>query len=185
MDLSEIRQHINRIDAQMKGLFLERMSFAAKVAEEKRCTGGSVFVPEREREILQMRQKDVGPELAMECRACFGQLMGISRTYQYAKLAGVCSRAGEIPDRPGAVDIVFSCGEESGGFASALNAISLGGLLVLACSAGREGEGSLRCKLRLEGDFSQELAKAAVLQILEEADGAVLIPVDDTGANVP
>ena len=103
MDLSEIRQHINRIDAQMKGLFLERMSFAAKVAEEKRCTGGSVFVPEREREILQMRQKDVGPELAMECRAFFGQLMGISRTYQYAKLAGVCSRAGEIPDRPGAV----------------------------------------------------------------------------------
>ncbi len=28
-------------------------------------------------------------------------------------------------------------------------------------------------------------SKAAVLQILEEADGAVLIPVDDTGANVP
>ena len=177
MDLSEIRQRINRVDDQMKEMFLERMSYAALVAEEKGRTGGSVYVPEREQEILQMRQLEIDPEFVPGCRAFFGQLMGISRTYQYAKLAGECAGANEIPEGEMELEILFSCGEGGGFFAAALNAVSLAGLLVRSCSAEQGAQGRLCGTLRLAGDFSKELAKGAVLQILKEADEAVLQPV--------
>ncbi len=174
MDLDEIRQQINRVDDRMRELFLERMACAAAVAEEKRRTKGRVFVPEREQEILRMRRQGVQPELEAECTAFFKQVMGISRTYQYAKLAEESELLCGLPDGQGEVSLTFFCGTESGYPAAALNAASLAGLLVSECSAVQSLPGEMSCKLRLAGDFSQKTAQAAVLQILEETQGAVL-----------
>ena len=55
MTLEEIRKQIDAIDTQMKPLFLQRMECARYVAEEKEKTGGNVYVPEREREIIEKR----------------------------------------------------------------------------------------------------------------------------------
>lgn len=176
MDLNEIRQRIDRVDDRMKELFLERMDYAAEVAEEKKRTGADVYVPKREQEILERRQQDVERRLAPACRAFFGQLMGISRTCQYARLkegsallSGLCGGEGEAR-------LTFACGPYSGYPAAALNAAALAGLLVTECSAVRDLKGRLRCDLRLAGDFSKELAQAAVLQILKETEQARLLP---------
>ena len=55
MGLDKIRQEIDRTDAQLKGLFLERMDLSRQVAEEKIRTGGAVYAPEREQNILARR----------------------------------------------------------------------------------------------------------------------------------
>ena len=51
-DLNDIRRDINAADTQLRELFLRRMALALEVAENKARSGGKVFQPEREAEIL-------------------------------------------------------------------------------------------------------------------------------------
>lgn len=177
MDLEEIRQNINRVDAQMKDLFLERMEYSAQVAGVKKQTGGSVFVPGREKEILRLRLQGVSEEYALECRAFFRQMIGISRTYQYTKLAEGEERLSALPEGNGKAVLEFSCRADSGMLATVFQAAALAGLLVEETAADRGPEEMLHVTLGLAGDFSKLPARAAVLQILEETEEAVLFPV--------
>ena len=183
MDLEEIRRGINQVDEQMKELFLERMQYSARVVEAKKQTKGTVFVPEREQEILRLRKEGVEEELVRECRAFFKQLMGISRTYQYSKLSEGDERLAGLPDEEGKVTLEFRCGRKDGELSSVLNAVVLAGLIVeemtvSECSAEYAQEEWLSCRLRLAGNFSGMLAKAAVLQILEEMKEAVMLSAE-------
>ena len=47
-DLSEIRQDINRVDEQIRALFLERMDLALQVAQTKVETDDKIYKPDRE-----------------------------------------------------------------------------------------------------------------------------------------
>ena len=53
MDLSEIRQQIDGIDQELVRLFCQRMSLSAQVADYKKANNLPIFVPARERAILQ------------------------------------------------------------------------------------------------------------------------------------
>lgn len=130
MDLEEIRQKINQVDERMKALLLERMGYSAQVAEAKKQTGGSVYVPEREEEILRLRLQGVPAEYALECRAFFKQMIGISRTYQYAKLAEGQERLLALPDGEGEAVMQFACSAEDTQLSAVLNAAALAGLMV-------------------------------------------------------
>ena len=177
MDLEEIRQNINRVDAQMKELFLERMEYSAQVAAAKKQTGGSVCVPGREEEILRLRLQGVPEEYALECRAFFQQMIGISRTYQYTKLAEGEERLSSLPEGNGKAVLKFSCQADSRMLATVFQAAALSGLFVEETAADRGAEGMLHVTLGLTGDFSRLPARAAVLQILEETKEAVLLSV--------
>lgn len=194
MDLEEIRQSINRVDEQMKELLLERMAYSAQVAEAKRRTGGSVYVPEREEEILRLRLQGTPEEYALECRAFFQQMIGISRMYQYTKLADGQECLSALPEGNGRVVLEFFCDKRGEMLASVFHAAALAGVTVEELSASgcqkadldgkfgpgeasdRVQEGMLHVRLGLTGDFSEIRARAAVLQILEETQGAVLLP---------
>lgn len=84
--LEKVCQEINIIDEQMKELFLKRMLCAKKVAQIKEKTGGDVFVPEKETQILQKRTKDIVPELKEEYIVFLKHLMSICRKYEYQLL---------------------------------------------------------------------------------------------------
>lgn len=82
MDLNEIRQQIDTIDSQLVGLFVQRMTLSAQVADYKKANGLPVYVPTRERAILQKVSQEAGPEFEKDARILYSTLFELSRGYQ-------------------------------------------------------------------------------------------------------
>lgn len=85
-DLQDIRMDINRVDAALKDLFLERMQYVRQVMEYKRATGTPVKNHGREAEILRAKLEGV-QEFREEARAFFKSMIEISCKYQEEQLA--------------------------------------------------------------------------------------------------
>ncbi len=82
MDLSELRNNIDRIDSDLVQLFTERMDIAAQVADYKKANKMPIYVPARERAILQDVAEKAGPEMANYTRVLYSMLFELSRSYQ-------------------------------------------------------------------------------------------------------
>ena len=82
MDLTEIRQEIDKIDDQLVHLFCERMNLSAQVADYKKEHNLPIFVPGRERAILQSVAEKAGPEMDNYTRVLYSMLFELSRSYQ-------------------------------------------------------------------------------------------------------
>lgn len=171
MDLDGIRKNIDEIDGRMRELFLQRMELSRQVMEEKKKSGAPVYAAQREQEILNLRAKGAGEELDWACRAFFSQLTGISRLFQYAGLAEGASCLRGLPAGEGEARIRFSRGKSAGKLAACLNAAEWAGL---SARQVRDAETDGACRIALSGDFSSGLARAAVLAILSEQEGAGL-----------
>lgn len=85
MTLEEVRKHIDRVDTEIRGLFVERMGLADQVARIKAQTEDAIYKPERETVILEKQSKDMDPHLVKEYRALVKRIMEISRKYQYGR----------------------------------------------------------------------------------------------------
>jgi len=166
MGLDDIRQKIDAVDTQMKKLFLERMELAYQVVETKKQTGGKVYVPEREKEIIANRSKDVDAEYIAEYKALIKQMMAISRTYQYSQLEDA-QKMLKLPEGVGEVTVTIPMTENGENIAVCMNAILLAGLQMCEMQTVEKENGKV-CKMRVQGDFSKTKAKAAILMITEE-----------------
>ena len=82
MELKELREEINAIDAQIEDLFQKRMDVSAKIAEYKKANNLPTRDPKREEEILDKHAKSVRPELSIYVYEFFEKLMQLSRDYQ-------------------------------------------------------------------------------------------------------
>lgn len=118
MELSQIRQKIDALNADLLRLFEERMRLCAQVASYKQENGMEVFVPSREVEILNRVRADASPELAEYDVSFFNCLLALSRQYQAELLhldaapgipAGIqTERLRLIPLEKGAAPAVYS-----------------------------------------------------------------------------
>ena len=91
MDLSEIRQQIDGIDQELVRLFCQRMNLSAQVADYKKANNLPIFVPARERAILQKVAELAGPDMENYTRVLYSMLFELSRSYQ-------SKRNGEMSD---------------------------------------------------------------------------------------
>ena len=82
MDLKEIRNSIDAIDDQLVHLFCQRMALSAQVADYKKTNNLPIFVPARERAILQKVADLSGTEIANYTRTLYSTLFELSRSYQ-------------------------------------------------------------------------------------------------------
>ena len=82
MDIHELRTKIDQIDDSLVRLFVERMDIAAQVADYKKANNLPIYVPAREREILQSVAQKAGPEMANYSRVLYSMLFELSRSYQ-------------------------------------------------------------------------------------------------------
>ena len=82
MDLKEIRSKIDEIDDSLVELFVKRMELSAQVADYKKANNLPIYVPAREREILQEVATKAGPEMANYTRVLYSMLFELSRSYQ-------------------------------------------------------------------------------------------------------
>ena len=82
MDINELRQQINGIDEELVQLFVRRMETAALIADYKKENNLPIYVPAREREILQEVAQKAGPDMANYTRVLYSLLFELSRSYQ-------------------------------------------------------------------------------------------------------
>ena len=98
MDLHEIRNEIDAIDNQMVKLFCQRMALSAQVADYKKANNMPIFVPARERAILQNVANQSGPELENYTRTLYSTLFELSRSYQSKRNSAVSPLFEQITD---------------------------------------------------------------------------------------
>ena len=82
MEISELREKIDAIDTELVRLFTERMGISAQVADYKKERNLPIYVPAREREILQSVAEQAGPEFGNYTRVLYSMLFELSRSYQ-------------------------------------------------------------------------------------------------------
>lgn len=87
MDLSKLREELDRIDGQIVKLYEERMEYCSQVADDKIETGRNVLDKAREEEKLRKVRALVHNECnAHGVQELFEQIMSMSRKLQYSKL---------------------------------------------------------------------------------------------------
>ena len=87
MDLSELRDKLDRIDEQIVGLYEERMAICSEVADYKIQTGRKVLDKTREEEKLRAERALTHNDFnAHGVQELFEQIMSMSRKLQYNKL---------------------------------------------------------------------------------------------------
>lgn len=87
MDLSKLREELDRIDGQIVKLYEERMEYCSRVADYKIETGRNVLDKAREEEKLRKVRALVHNECnAHGVQELFEQIMSMSRKLQYSKL---------------------------------------------------------------------------------------------------
>ena len=82
MDLSEIRSQIDGIDRELVDLFCRRMALSAQVADYKKENNLPVYVPARERAILQQVAQQAGEDFEKDARILYSMIFELSRGYQ-------------------------------------------------------------------------------------------------------
>lgn len=82
MDIAEIREQIDSVDNEIVQLFKKRMALSAQIADYKKEHNMPIYVPAREREILQDVAEKAGPEMANYSRVLYSMLFELSRSYQ-------------------------------------------------------------------------------------------------------
>lgn len=86
MTLDDLRIIIDKIDNEIKELFLQRMKTAEEIAENKNKTGGKILKPDREEEVIRRLTEDLDGEVKLAYTSFLKKVMEVSRTFQYRKM---------------------------------------------------------------------------------------------------
>ena len=175
MTLAEIRKEIDRIDPQIKALFLQRMEAAKHVAEVKYAAGDEIYKADREAEILARLSEDVAPELKIEYTAFVRKMMEVARKYEY----------GLIYDwNPEVVQSILAEAKESGNGYVKMELVrpnQLNGLSVILTMIGdygfhlkdikvlEESQKEVRFGLVIHGNLQDEAMKKLLYQLSKES----------------
>lgn len=82
MDINELRKQIDAVDTELVKHFVKRMELSAQVADYKKANNMPIYVPARERDILQDVAEKAGSEMANYTRVLYSMLFELSRSYQ-------------------------------------------------------------------------------------------------------
>lgn len=89
MDLTDLRQKIDKLDDELVRVFVQRMEVAAQISDYKKEHNLPILQPARERSKLQDVAEKAGPEMANYTRVLYSMLFELSRSYQSKRSATV------------------------------------------------------------------------------------------------
>lgn len=175
MSLEKIRAEIDRIDSQIRSLFLRRMEAAAQAAEVKAKTGDPIWKPGREAEILARRLPEVPEEIRAEYEAFLRRTMEVSRAYEYGlifdrdpeaaeRCIGDSGILGEQED-PSVISLRLRLPEAAGGSAALLSVLPSRGYDIISMEKDT-AEGTVRLILR--GDSRDPAVRKLLFQLSRE-----------------
>ena len=96
MELTELRERIDRIDADLVRLFTERMALSGQVAGYKKEHNLPALDASRERQKLAAVRAAAGEQFAQPASVLYGTILDHSRAYQDGLLLGPSELAGKI-----------------------------------------------------------------------------------------
>ncbi|MBR5498403.1 MAG: chorismate mutase [Clostridia bacterium] len=96
MDIIELRQQINEIDAQLTELFNKRMGVSLEVAKYKTENNMPVLDKARERELLERVAGMSQEQIANYTRLLYADILSLSRSYQHKIINGDSPLTAEI-----------------------------------------------------------------------------------------
>lgn len=183
MTLDDARIEIDRIDTQIKPLFLERMQCAEGIAAIKAETGGDVFAPDRERAIIERRTAGVDETFHQEYEAFLVYLMSVSRRHQYGVLTAMqenvltalLQAAGysEVPVH-NCVEISFVCSKAANRFSLFVDMAALNDVPI--CNLHVDGQGDrLQVNMTLEGNVQYDGMRRLLCQLGKEAEALRIV----------
>lgn len=86
MTIDECREGIDRIDRQMLALLNERALLAQIIGDEKKMTNQPIFVPEREKAVLnRLKEENTGPLSGKAVETIFKAVIGEVRALEMTK----------------------------------------------------------------------------------------------------
>lgn len=181
MALDEIREKIDKIDNEIKALFAQRMDCAKEVAKAKSITGGDVFVPDREKVIIDKRSEGVAPDIKNSYITFLKHLMSVSRQYQYGILknmqeeiiSSLKNNLGEIKSH-NKVNISFQCQKNNTNLNLYINIIVLNNINISHMEIKSE-DNLLLCDLTLEGNIEESNMKTLLCQLAKESENFKLL----------
>ena len=177
MDLNSVRKAIDKIDSQIKPLFIERMSCAKRVAEVKAQNHDEVFVLAREQEIIAQSSVGVNPEIQDEYIEFLRNLFSISRHYQYGLLKDVQQEViGAALAKSGCkasknhtmVEIAFTCFSKPDNFTNICNIVALGNIPIKKLESENIADHQ-QVKMLLEGNIQNAVLRQVITQIAKES----------------
>lgn len=178
MTLSDVRVEIDSVDSKIKPLFLTRMVCAEHVADAKKATGGDVFVPEREKAIIEKRADDVDKGMRTEYVTFLKHLMSVSRRHQYMRLTDMqqqvldaaLAKAGlDAAQKHSKISIRFECSPAAGSLNLFVNMAELNGLPVLHMSVEMGADGVQQVEMTVGGSLDNAETRAFLCQVGKEA----------------
>jgi len=98
MDLKDLRNQIDDIDGQLVELFAKRMQVSSQVAAYKKENNLPIYVPAREREVLQEVARKAGPEMSNYTRVLYSMIFELSRSYQKKQNTNITALYEKITD---------------------------------------------------------------------------------------
>lgn len=107
MEIKELRDQIDSIDAEIVRLYCERMSVSSKIADYKRENSLPVLDHKRERELLAKISTLAGPELERYARVLYQSVLATSRAYQDKKLGVASKLCGSIAEACESTEKIF------------------------------------------------------------------------------
>ena len=88
LDLEAIRAEIDTVNQQMLQLLIKRLQLCSDVADYKKARGLPIYVPEREKAILEWAENTAGPRFAPYASRFFEQVMQLGRDYENGVMGG-------------------------------------------------------------------------------------------------
>lgn len=82
MELNELREKINQLDDTLSDTFLQRMEVSLEIAKYKKENKLPVYVPERERAVVNRLAEKCPDELKMPIKTLYNTVFDLSRSYQ-------------------------------------------------------------------------------------------------------
>lgn len=87
MDITLLREQIDKVDKNLVELFVQRMEISSQIADYKKEKGLPIFDPVREQAKLSDVASRVDPELESSTKVLYSLLFELSRSYQNEKNA--------------------------------------------------------------------------------------------------
>lgn len=107
MDITELRNDINRIDQEICKLFVKRMNTALGIAEYKKAHDLPVLDASRERAVLQKVSDLTGEDFEAYARTLYQTLMDVSKAYQNEVIGEVTPLSRKIAELAESTPKVF------------------------------------------------------------------------------
>lgn len=178
MTLADVRVEIDHVDSKIKPLFLTRMVCAEHVADAKAETGADVFVPEREKAIIEKRADDVDAGARTEYVAFLKHLMSVSRRHQYMRLTkmqeqvlqAALEKAGiDAAQKHSKVSIRFVCSPVAGSLNLFVEMAAVNGLPVYHMNVEMQPDGTQQVEMTIGGSLDNAETRAFLCQVGKEA----------------